>query len=248
MISMTKVSLIFLFCLYHFSTFASDSKVDLAIALQQIHPTQFEVGPPRIKSLAARFEKSSLKKIQRYLDKRPFPFILGPDQKKYIIDRHHLAYALDKYVADKKITTLTITFEQKEDLSRLNKDLFWQKMKEKNYVHPKSLGKELPFDQIPDHVSKLKVDYYRGLVWVMIQADVIKKSPIPFAEFSWADQLRVDFPQAQSLSQTPDKFLEELYLVLQKNATTYSQLAGHRTVPKDVQTFKKAFSKHLTFL
>ena len=62
------------------------------IPILSLHPTQMTVGMREVKEKRKRWrEHASKKKQGELLGKHTIPVVLGPDQRHYVIDHHHLA-------------------------------------------------------------------------------------------------------------------------------------------------------------
>jgi hypothetical protein len=113
------------------------------------------------------------------------PVILGPKQRHYIIDHHHLARALhDEGVADVAVTVVA-------NLSKLDPDAFWVVLDNRSWMHPfNAEGRRLQYSDIPKSVTDLVDDPFRSLAGELRRAGGFAKDTTPFSEFLWADFLR----------------------------------------------------------
>jgi hypothetical protein len=66
----------------------------LSIAPAKLRPTQLTVGKAEVAAKRAEWEKLGRKKRRELLGKHCFPGVLGPKQRVYIVDHHHLGLAL----------------------------------------------------------------------------------------------------------------------------------------------------------
>src|ERR1041384_4570919 len=65
------------------------------IPILSLRPTQMIVGMREVKEKRRRWrEYKSKKKQAELLGKHMIPVVLGPDQRHYVVDHHHLARAL----------------------------------------------------------------------------------------------------------------------------------------------------------
>lgn len=125
------------------------------------------------------------KKILRFIEKRPIPAVLGPGQRCYIIDHHHLSLAL--WQSDVREAFVSII----ADLSDLNSQRFWGHMAASGRVYPyDEWGNEVHHSQLPHALDKLRADHYRDLAWSVREEGGFKKSRAPYAEFMWAQFFR----------------------------------------------------------
>lgn len=212
-------------------------------ALEEIHPTQFDYGLPRIKFLKNKFKEMDQEQLQAYLDQKPIPYVLGPDQRKYIIDHHHLSLALHEHLAQNPRDELVVSFKQVEDYSRLTRSQFWQKMQQNKYVYAKRKGVSLGVETLPSHISELKKDFYRGMAWVLIKADIIEKSPQPFAEFLWADQMRAH----SRLDQTKWNLesIVEVFESMKSSPEKFEHLPGYKKITQSQTELISALNDYL---
>ena len=113
------------------------------------------------------------------------PVILGPKQRHYVIDHHHLALALhDEGVKDVAVTVIA-------NLSRLDLDAFWTVMDNRSWMHPfDAKGQRRHYRDIPKSVTELVDDPFRSLAGELRRAGGFAKDTTPFSEFLWADFLR----------------------------------------------------------
>jgi hypothetical protein len=109
--------------------------------------------------------------------------ILGPKERHYIIDHHHLARALHDEGAKHILVTVVA------DLSRL--DAFWFVLDNRNWIHPfDEEGRRRGHKDIPKSISGLVDDPFRSLAGELRRLGGFAKDTTPFSEFLWADFLR----------------------------------------------------------
>ena len=51
-------------------------------------------------------------------------------------------------------------------------------------------GKHGEFNDLPLKIMDLKIDFYRGLSWLVRKSGAYEKTSTPFMEFYWADYLK----------------------------------------------------------
>jgi hypothetical protein len=160
------------------------SKVQQA-SIASLHPTQITVGMLEVKEKRKRLASLSSKAQADFLAAHPMPAVIGPGQKLYITDHHHLARAaMDGGVK-------VACFEIEADLSSLGTDEFWAKMDENSWVHPLDQnGVRHRYVSLPDHLSQLIDDVYRSLAGFVRDSGGFEKTRTAFAEFIWADFFR----------------------------------------------------------
>src|SRR5262245_60422639 len=86
------------------------------IPITDLRPTQITVGMREVKAKRKRWREEGTTKGAEFLGKHMIPVILGPKQRHYVIDHHHLALALHgEGVKDILVTIVA-------NLSKLEKD------------------------------------------------------------------------------------------------------------------------------
>jgi hypothetical protein len=155
------------------------------VEIRRLRPTQITVGMIEVEDKRAKLE--GLKKHERrdFLEAHPIPAVWGPDDKLYITDHHHLGRAASEAGVDSGF------FWIEDDYSRVPIAQFWLKMNAVRWAHPiDQNGKRCPYEDIPDHLEKLRDDPYRSLAGYVRDAGGYDKTPTAFAEFVWADFFR----------------------------------------------------------
>ena len=156
------------------------------IPIMSLRPTQMTVGMREVeeKRLPWRAHKSK-KEQAELLGKHMIPVVLGPDQRHYVIDHHHLARALhDEGVKDILVTIIA-------DLTMVDRDAFWGVLDNRRWVYPYDVnGERRRSKDIPKSVADLKDDPFRSLAGELRRAGGFAKDTTPFSEFLWADYLR----------------------------------------------------------
>jgi hypothetical protein len=122
---------------------------------------------------------------QAFLEAHPMPVVLGPGEKLFITDHHHLARAaLDAGVVN-------ACFIVDADLSDFAAPEFWEEMDKNQWVHPLDQnGTRHLYSHIPCHLDQLIDDVYRSLAGFVRDEGGYEKTPTAFAEFIWADFFR----------------------------------------------------------
>jgi hypothetical protein len=148
-----------------------------------------------MRAVAAKREKverraGRTKEIVRFLEKRPIPAVLGPNDGYYIIDHHHLSLAL----LQSEVTEAFVRII--DDLSWLPPAQFWKKMATSGRLHPfDHLGQRIAPRALPGTVKDLKRDPHRDLAWSVREAGGFLKTAAPFSEFRWAQFFRDRIPR-----------------------------------------------------
>jgi hypothetical protein len=155
------------------------------VSIEDLRPTQMTVGFREVAEKRKEWRERSGEKAGEYLGKHMVPAVLGPKDRYYLVDHHHLALALQQ----EKQTEVLVTVIA--DLSSLPKTQFWTFMDNRAWCHPyDAAGKRCDFDAIPKRVTDLADDPYRSLSGELRRAGGFAKDTTPFSEFLWADFLR----------------------------------------------------------
>jgi len=148
-------------------------------------PTQLTVGFLEVETKKKHLQALSAKDQDAFLAAHPMPVVLGPAQRMYITDHHHLARA----AYDLNIEAAC--FEVQDDLSALTQDKFWIRMEKESWVHPLDQhGVKHRYAFIPRTLDKLVDDVYRSVAGFVRDAGGYDKTHTAFAEFIWADYFR----------------------------------------------------------
>ena len=165
-------------------SFARDPVLN-PVSIAELRPTQISVGMREVEERRKRLRGRGEKTIGDYLGDHMIPVILGPKQRHYVIDHHHLALSLHLEGVKKVLVTVVA------DLSEIVADDFWHVLDHFNWVYPyDEKGRRCDFDDIPKSVEKLKDDPYRSLAGELRRAGGFAKDTTPFSEFLWADFFR----------------------------------------------------------
>ncbi len=155
------------------------------VPISRLRPTQITVGMREVRDKRRGLRKRPTRKIGRFLGDHMMPVILGPNQRHYIIDHHHLALALLGEGIEQVLVTVIA------DLSMLEPEQFWIVLDHHSWVHPYDAdGRRVSFARIPRRVDELKDDPFRSLAGELRRAGGFAKDTTPFSEFLWADFLR----------------------------------------------------------
>src|SRR6516165_4439103 len=155
------------------------------VPILALRPTQMTVGMREVKDKRKRFREQKAKKQSEMIGKHMIPVVVGPDERFYVVDHHHLARALhDEGIEDILVTVIG-------DLRMVQKDAFWNVMDNKRWVYPyDTKGERRPFKDLPKSIRELKDDPFRSLAGELRRAGGFAKDTTPFSEFLWADFLR----------------------------------------------------------
>jgi hypothetical protein len=155
------------------------------VPILELRPTQITVGMKEVEAKRKHWSEQLPNKRPEFLGRHMIPVILGPKQRHYAIDHHHLALALhEEEVADVLVTVVA-------NLSQLEKDAFWVVLDNRNWMHPfDDNGRRRDYADIPKSVTQLIDDPFRSLAGKLRQLGGFAKDTTPFSEFLWADFLR----------------------------------------------------------
>ncbi|MFO1097973.1 MAG: ParB-like protein [Xanthobacteraceae bacterium] len=153
------------------------------VDISELRPTQITVGMHEVR--AKRESWQARKDKSEFLGRHMIPVILGPKERHYVIDQHHLARALHDE-GQQHVLVSVVT-----DLRMLERDAFWVFLDNRGWCHPyDQKGVRRQFADIPKSVADLVDDPYRSLAGELRKAGGFAKDTTPFSEFLWADFLR----------------------------------------------------------
>jgi hypothetical protein len=155
------------------------------VPIASLRPTQITVGMREVHEKRKGWRAHKGKKGGEFLGKHMIPVILGPKERPYVIDHHHLARALfDEGVKEVLVSVMA-------DLKALEPEAFWVVLDHRGWMHPYDEdGQRRSFRAIPKSVSDLLDDPFRSLAGELRRAGGFSKETTPFSEFLWADFLR----------------------------------------------------------
>jgi hypothetical protein len=160
------------------------------VPIKDLRPTQITVGYREVaekrRAWRARAEASTDgQKAAEYLGAHMIPVVLGPKDRHYILDHHHLCRALHEEGVGHILVNVV------DNLSRLSKRSLWVYLDNRGWCHPYDAdGERRSFADIPQTISKMPDDPYRSLAGELRRAGGFAKDTTPFSEFIWADFLR----------------------------------------------------------
>jgi hypothetical protein len=170
------------------------------VAIADLRPTQITVGMREVAAKRKAWRAKGDGKGAEFLGRHMIPVILGPKDRHYVIDHHHLTRALH----DEGVKDVLVTIVAK--LTRLEPDAFWFVLDNRSWMHPfDDEGRRRGYQDIPKSVAKLVDDPFRSLAGELRRIGGFAKDTTPFSEFLWADFLRrrvkrkqveTDFPAA----------------------------------------------------
>jgi hypothetical protein len=157
----------------------------IEVRIDRLRPTQITVGRVEVAAKRAEWKRLDRKERRRRLSQHWFPAVIGPKQRHYIVDHHHLGLALhEEQVESAWLMVL-------RDFSWLETERFWRVMEFHQWAHPyDNEGRRCDYDNIPRRVTELQDDPYRSLAGFVRAAGGFAKDSQPYAEFLWADFFR----------------------------------------------------------
>lgn len=160
------------------------------IPIADLVPTQVTVGMREVDIKRRRWQERSGSEAADFINRHPLPVILGPHARPYLIDRHHLALALQC----EGIVQLPVTIVA--NMSALGFEEFWATLEDYSLTHPfDDGGRRCSYEDMPPSVDRLIDDPYRSLAGALKRAGGYAKDKTPFSEFRWADFLRCRIPR-----------------------------------------------------
>jgi len=155
------------------------------IAIDALRPTQVTVGMREVEAKRKAWRARKDAKAAEFLGRHMIPVILGPKERYYIIDHHHLARALLEEGVEHVLVTIVA------NLKRLEPDAFWFVLENRNWMHAyDDKGRRCANEDIPKSVKDLVDDPFRSLAGELRFAGGYAKDTTPYSEFLWADFLR----------------------------------------------------------
>jgi hypothetical protein len=155
------------------------------VRIADLRPTQITVGLREVEEKRRRWRGKGKKKAMAFLASHMIPVVLGPKERHYVTDHHHLARALHEEGSEDVLVTVIA------DLSRLDRDAFWIFLDNRGWLHPfDEDGRRCTYADIPKTIGELIDDPYRSLAGELRRVGGFAKDTTPFSEFLWADFLR----------------------------------------------------------
>ncbi|MDR3514246.1 MAG: ParB-like protein [Azospirillaceae bacterium] len=155
------------------------------VAIEDLRPTQITVGLLEVAEKRKAWQARGDAKGAAFLGEHTVPVILGPHDRYYVIDHHHLARAL----ADEGVKSVLVTVVA--NLKALEEDAFWFVLDNRSWMHPFDAdGKRRAYGDIPKAIKDLVDDPFRSLAGALRRHGGYAKDNAPFSEFLWADFLR----------------------------------------------------------
>lgn len=179
-------------------------------SIDVMRPTQCSVGYLEVQFKMQELRERALdtENLHRYLKGHPIPAVLGPDNRMYLTDHHHMGLALvrmsNEWDESDKPAVMNpyrnCSFQIVKDYSERNElsmKQFFAKLEAHHLCHPFD-GKGHRVDKIPRYLSDLVDDPCRSLAGLARKAGAYEKVMVPFTEFLWAEYFR-DKVEAKSI-------------------------------------------------
>jgi len=155
------------------------------VSIMSLRPTQITVGMREVEAKRKHWREHPDSKKGDFLGNHLIPVILGPKERFYVIDHHHLALALHREKV-KEIATTVVA-----DLRNLPRDAFWIYLDNRGWMHPfDERGRRRTYRELPRRIADLVDDPFRSLAGELRLYGGFAKDTTPFSEFLWADYLR----------------------------------------------------------
>jgi hypothetical protein len=120
------------------------------VRIADLVPTQVTVGMREVNFKRRRWREKHSHQAANYLNTHRLPVVLGPDARHYLIDRHHLALALND---EGMIWELPVSIVA--NMGELSFDRFWTTLESHNWTHPfDDEGRRYPYDRRHAQVSE----------------------------------------------------------------------------------------------
>jgi hypothetical protein len=194
------------------------------VPIAELRPTQMTVGMREVKAKRKEWTRRDAKGSAAFLGTHMIPVVLGPKQRHYVTDHHHLARALHEEGVESVLVTII------SNLSKLEKHAFWFFMDNRALTHPfDQNGRRRSYSDIPKKIEDLVDDPYRSLAGELRLAGGYAKDTTPFSEFLWADFLRRRIPGEDVEKDFDETLKEALRLAKSKDAEYLPGWCGSST-------------------
>ena len=185
------------------------------VPLADLRPTQMTVGLREVEERRRRWRARKGSKENSFFGTHMIPVVLGPRERHYVIDHHHLARAL----IDEGMSEIFVTVVAR--LERLTEDAFWVVLDNFGWMHPfDTKGRRRSYKEIPKSIRDLEDDPFRSLAGELRRAGGYAKDTTPFSEFLWADFLRRRM-SAKSVNADFSKAMEKALVLAKSKDAVY---------------------------
>jgi len=153
--------------------------------IAQLRPTQITVGMLEVERKRREWRDLPRNALGEFLGAHMVPAVLGPGQRPWLVDHHHLVLALHLEGVEEVMLSVIAR------LDHLPKRRFHAFLDCHNWLHPyDARGERREWKDLPRHVADLKDDPHRSLAGEVRRAGGYAKSAVPYTEFLWADFFR----------------------------------------------------------
>ncbi len=159
------------------------SASNFEIELAELRPTQSAVGLEEVQVKRRQWRARSREDKAQLLLRHIFPIVRGPGRTSFLLDGHHLAYALQQE------GVRCVNARLADDLAALDVVVFKSVMEKRGYINPYDRD-NWAAAAMPERLAELGDDPFRSLVAKVRRYNRCPKSSAPFAEFHWAHFLR----------------------------------------------------------
>lgn len=159
----------------------------IKVELEKLRPTQIACGWQEVEAKEWEIINIKRDKLEIFLKKNEIPVVAGPNEKMYLVDRHHMGIALlhlaDRWDWEEKTTDNKNPYSHCfvkiiADYSKvnINKNDFYKKLEEDGMLHPfNERGIRVNINDIPISLSDVRNDPYRALAGLQEKLEVIIK-------------------------------------------------------------------------
>lgn len=184
------------------------------VPIAELRPTQITLGMREVMARRERWRALKAKKMA-FLNTHMIPAILGPKDRYYIIDHHHLVRALHEEGVKDVLVTVTA------NLKKLDQDAFWIVLDNRDWMHPfDARGERRPYKDIPESIEDMVDDPFRSLAGQLRRLGGYSKETTPYSEFLWADFLRRRLKKKHVMSDF-GRTLKEAYRLAKSHDADY---------------------------
>jgi hypothetical protein len=156
-----------------------------ATPVLDLRPTQMTLGMSEVARKRKSWKDQGGNALTEFLAHHMVPVVVGPGERRYLIDHHHLARALHDQGIDRVFVSIVADFH------KLDVDAFWNIMDFHGWTHPfDGKGRRRAYADVPKTVAAMEDDPYRSLAGELRYVGGFAKDTTPFSEFVWADFLR----------------------------------------------------------
>jgi hypothetical protein len=160
-----------------------------AVKLEELRPTQFTHGEREVERKRREYASLTGHALQMAIADKPIPIVLGPKDRPFAIDHHHVAMALHRAGIDRAPVILI------SDFSEMDPAEFWLTLENRQWTHPYDAnGERQPFTAMPAHIHDTIDDECRSLAAFVRDAGGYEKTTVALEEFRWADFFRCHLP------------------------------------------------------